>query len=199
MADLPECPNCSQNADVVELVYTHGLGPCATSMWVRVPPSAQKFRKRVALQAGAPALGASGAATGGSSPLPGTSKYSNTKTTPLFGVVLCSIHSSDARRTLLAQSTSEEERAIEIQPGSRREFGISRMPRHMSGNAQLNHQTPATRNGTMKRNFCFTFISRLLSSTNPQISRLECWIENTRSMCIHRRNSSLKSRRNALY
>ena len=56
MADLPECPNCSQNADVVELVYTHGLGPCATSMWVRVPPSAQKFRKRVALQAGAPAL-----------------------------------------------------------------------------------------------------------------------------------------------
>lgn len=58
MADLPECPNCSQNADVVELVYTHGLGPCATSMWVRVPPSAQKFRKRVALQAGAPALGA---------------------------------------------------------------------------------------------------------------------------------------------
>ncbi len=122
-------------------------------------------------------LGTGGAAPRGSSPLPGTSKYSNTKTTPMFGVVLCSIHSSDARRTLLAQSTSKEERAIEIQPGSRREFGISRMPRHMSGNAQLNHQTLATRNGTMKRNFCFNFISRLLSSTNPQISRLECWIE----------------------
>ena len=185
MADLPECPNCSQNADVVELVYTHGLGPCATSMWVRVPPSAQKFRKRIALRAGAPALGAGPALAGWrfkSSPRHHSSIH--TKTAPISRAVLCSIHSSDARRTLLAQSTSEEERAIEIQPGSRREFGISRMPRHMSGNAQLNHQTLATRNGTMKRNFCFTFISRLLSSTNPQISRLECWIENTRSTPI---------------
>lgn len=54
---------------MVKLVDTHGLGPCATRLWVRIPPSAQqKLRKRCfvhqnnkALQAGAPALGAGGA------------------------------------------------------------------------------------------------------------------------------------------
>ena len=79
----------------------------------------------------------------------------HTKTAPISRAVLCSIHSSDARRTLLAQSTSDEERVYEIQLDSRREFGISRMPRQMPGNARLNHQTPATRNGTMKRNHLF--------------------------------------------
>ena len=164
-------PQFSQNADVVELVYTHGLGPCATSMWVRVPPSAQKFRKRIALQAGAPALGAGPALVGWrfkSSPQHRSGIH--TKTAPISRVVLCSIHSSDARRTLLAQSTSDEERIDEIQPDSRREFGISRIPRQIPGNARLNHQIPATRNGTMKRNFLFLrlyFISFSLPTFKP--------------------------------
>ena len=163
-------------------------------MWVRVPPSAQKFRKRIALRAGAPALGAGPALAGWrfkSSP-----RHISTfqhKTAPISRAVLCSIHSSDARRTLLAQSTSDEERIYEIQPDSRREFGISRMPRQMPGNARLNHQTPATRNGTMKRNSFSSLVLHIILSTNPQISRLECWIENTRSMCIHKRNFSLRS------
>ena len=130
--------------------YTpHGLGPYLEGnrqiMWVLSPTIGTK-RKRVALQAGAPALGAGPFNAMEVQVPPRHHSSIQHKTAPDFQGGFVFHPFSDARRTLLAQSTSDEERAIEIQPGSRREFGISRMPRTHVGNAQLNpkHSPRAT-------------------------------------------------------
>ena len=104
--------------------------------------------------ADAPALGAGGGNTMEVQVLsPAPSSVSNEKTAPTSGAVLFSIHSSDARQTLLAQGTSYEEQVCAIQPDSRREFGISRMPRQIVGKcpAQPSNTRHAQRNHEKKR------------------------------------------------